>query len=239
MKDATEVAVLSCLASHANDDGESCFAGIPRIAKLVRRSERTVQRTLDALEAAGWLTVLRGDGAGNFTRYEISVEQLKGCQDVTLLRKAKRVTLAQERVTLTTQKGDIGDTLILKGNVSETKANGTPPRPLASEGGRGLKNALNYAVDQVCSALAVTNRRKHKLLRDVIALEAEKGDPPATIALAMIAAWNAQAVNSPVLRVKLGLARFFGEGIWKDGRRWHWDEEQLRRNGQASVGSGR
>ena len=234
MKDATEVAVLSCLASHANDDGESCFAGIPRIAKLVRRSERTVQRTIDALEGEGWLIVLRGDGAGNFTWYEINVEQLKGCQDVTLLKRSKRVTLAQKRVTLAPRKGDIGAALTLKGNVVETKANRTPPNPLASEGAMGLKNAA----DQVCSALAVTNRRKHKLLRDVIALEAEKGDLPATIALAMIAAWNAQAVNSPVLRVKFGMARFFGEGIWKDQRRWHWDEERLRQNGHASVGSG-
>jgi len=47
--DATQCDVLLALASHCNEDGESCFPSIARLAKLTRRSERTVIRTLQAL----------------------------------------------------------------------------------------------------------------------------------------------------------------------------------------------
>ena len=60
MLDPTEVSVLGCLASHANDYGESCFAGMPRIAGLTRLSVRQLRRVLQKLEVAGWLQVARG-----------------------------------------------------------------------------------------------------------------------------------------------------------------------------------
>jgi hypothetical protein len=239
MRDATEVAVLSCLASHANDEGESCFAGIPRIARIVRRSERTVQRTIEDLEKAGWLLVLRGDGAGNFTRYEIVVEQLKGCQDVTLLRRSKRVTSVQERVTLAPEKGDIGDSTILKETLEETKANKTPPNP-PQAGERVIEiptPALDRGADQVMCALGLAKPRLRKRIRAVIALEAEKGEPPPTIALDMIAAWREQARLGHLLHRKYGIMNFFELGIWKDKNSWLWNEELLRQRAQASVGS--
>ena len=137
MTDPSEVSVLSILASHANDEGDSCFAGIPRIAKMARRSERTVTRILAKLEKDGWLTAERGDGAGHKTQYHIDVEKLKGCQDVTLLgkRKVTQIRPSEDVVKgdMVTEKGDTSDKpphpLIggtLKANV---KANNTPLPP--------------------------------------------------------------------------------------------------------------
>jgi hypothetical protein len=126
MTDPSEVSVLSILASHANDEGDSCFAGIPRIAKMARRSERTVTRILAKLEKDGWLTAERGDGAGHKTQYHIDVEKLKGCQDVTLLGKRK---VTQIRPSEDVVKGDMvtekGDMVTEKGDTSDK-----PPHPL-------------------------------------------------------------------------------------------------------------
>lgn len=242
MRDATEVAVLSCLASHANEDGQSCFAGVPRIAKLVRRSERTVQRTIDALEVAGWLTVRRGDGAGNLTQYEINVDMLKGCQDVTLLSKSKRVTLAQKRVTPAPKKGDIGDLPLFEGNVVKQKASVTPPNPLVTEGAEERQSAkreqVEDAISQVCSALGISNPRKRKVIGRAIELEAEKGEQPPSTALAMIAALRRKAELSGLLR-PCGLDKFLGDGLWLDEDRWYWDKDALRedrRRVEAGVG---
>ena len=151
MTDPSEVSVLSILASHANDEGDSCFAGIPRIAKMARRSERTVTRILAKLEKDGWLTAERGDGAGHKTQYHIDVEKLKGCQDVTLLgkRKVTQIRPSEDVVKgdMVTEKGDTSDKpphpLIggtLKVNV---KANNTPlpPAERGEEGGKENNDA--------------------------------------------------------------------------------------------------
>jgi len=106
-------------------------------------------------------------------------------------------------------------------------------------GARDRVDELQFAVDQVCAALSVVNGRKRKLLRAVIEDRAREGKTPAETAEAMIAAWNCQADNSAVLRVKLGLAKFFGEGYWRDSGRWFWDEERLRMRSETRVGSGR
>jgi hypothetical protein len=90
MQDAMKVQVLSCLADSANDEGQGRFVGVSRIAKLMRQSHCTVQQTMDALEKSGWLTMWRGDGAEDFTCYEINVERLKGSQDATLRPRGLR-----------------------------------------------------------------------------------------------------------------------------------------------------
>lgn len=100
-EDSVDCNVLVCLASHSNDDGQSCFPSIPRIAKMTRRSERTVQRAIVSLEEGGWLTVERGTGKGNPSQYAINVAKLKGCQPVTLSKEdAKGCQPRQERVSL-------------------------------------------------------------------------------------------------------------------------------------------
>ncbi len=239
LEDAVSVAVLLVLANYADDDGMNSFPGVARIARMSRYSERTVKRTIAELATGGWISISeRGGGQGHLSGYELNVERLKRCQAVTVHKK-RTVTAATGKGANGARKG-ANDEMPLFVSVIDSPVNHYPPAPLAlgaSAWGHGGVKALNRAADQVCSALGISNRRKRRLLRDVIALEAEKGDLPATIALAMISAWNAQAVNSPVLRVKFGLARFFSEGIWKDQRRWHWDEQRLRDGANARVGS--
>lgn len=243
MTDATEVDVLSKLASHANDEGQSCFAGVPRIAKLVRRSERTVQRTIDKLEQAGFIAVRRGDGKGNLTQYEINVEKLKGCQDVTLLPKAKRVTSVQERVTLTPAKGDIDDGPLFRRNVVKQKASkNSPVVPAGGDGvGVAVDRAVNRAVDQVSSALdiAENQRRRRRMIASAVKRACEKGDPPPTVALAMIAAVQEQQelFLRGELKFPYGLDKFLGLGLWRDRDRWGWDVQEMRRQAGARVGA--
>ncbi|HVW78526.1 MAG TPA: hypothetical protein VHB45_13000 [Alloacidobacterium sp.] len=117
------------------------------------------------------------------------------------------------------------------------------PPPVVPQGGTcgrdsPLQGSLEHAVDQVCNALSIARARKRRrrLLRDVIALEMTKGQPPPTIALAMVAAWHRQIEMGPYLRVKLGIDKFFGDGYWKDEDRWFWDEQRLREARNARVG---
>lgn len=250
LEGATATLVMLALAGSADDDGGNCFPGTRLIARRARVSERTVIATIQQLEAGGWLQVLqRGVGRGNMTEYRLNAERLQEaawatrqrereerCNRFTLSRGKKRVKTATQKGETGAQKGEIDGAplFVLLGQDSEGDSSPlSPPLP------RGTANqtAVGYAVDQVCSALGIANRRKRRLLAQTIELEAEKGDAPATVALRMIEAWNAQAAQSPLLRAKFGLARFFGEGIWKDQRRWCWDEERLRLQAEARAGS--
>ena len=118
----------------------------------------------------------------------------------------------------------------------EPKQKHSSPLPPSRGEGEGEENAVERAVDQVFSALGIANRRLRRLVRATIELEAEKGEPSPTTALAMIAAWNRQAAMGHLLHRKYGLRKFFGEGIWRNERRWLWNEELLRQQAQASVG---
>ena len=94
---------------------------------------------------------------------------------------------------------------------------------------------MEYACDQVISALGIANRRKRRLLRQAIELEMEKGESAPTAALAMIAAWNRKAEMEHLLR-PCGMEKFYGEGLWLNERRWPWDkdaEREQRRSAEA------
>jgi DNA-binding MarR family transcriptional regulator len=97
--------------------------------------------------------------------------------------------------------------------------------------------AIDRAIEQLANALSIADRRLLRKLRRVIELEAEKGEPPATIALDMIAAWREQERLGHLLKCKYGMTKFFLQGIWKRKDQWHWNEELLRQRAQASVGS--
>jgi hypothetical protein len=85
-----------------------------------------------------------------------------------------------------------------------------------------------------------TAHRLRPVLAAVIEQEADKGEPPPTTALAMIAAWSSYILQGEKLRCKWGARRFFAEGYWRESESWPWDavvlrEQQVR--AQASVGS--
>lgn len=79
--------VLLALADHADDDGY-CYPGVARIARKARLSERSTQRIIGDLEAAGEVSRDIGQGLeysgqrgpGRTNRYRIHI---RGCQDVT------------------------------------------------------------------------------------------------------------------------------------------------------------
>jgi hypothetical protein len=93
----------------------------------------------------------------------------------------------------------------------------------------------------VCSALGIADeqRRKRKLIRSAIVMAAEKGEPPATIALAMIDAVRAQdrLHLERQLKFKFGLQKFLGEGVWRDRNRWAWDPVEMQLQAEARAGS--
>ncbi len=237
--DATEVSVLLCLANFADDDGGNCYPGEARIARMTRKSERQVRRVLRRLEVDGWMRILqRGNGAGNFTEYLIDADYLreKGGHSVPLSAQGKRRTFPTKKADTGNKKADISGSPLF-GSIKDPPENPSPPNPLAGEGEGERK--IRMAVDQVCSALGIANRRKRSLLGRVIELEAEKGELPPTTALAMIAAAKRKAEMSHLLR-PCGLDKFFGEGIWRDERAWFWDNDAVRdaeRRAQARVGS--
>jgi len=109
LRDRTQIDVLNYLANCGNDEGGNCFPGIPRIARFVRCSERTVIRTITVLERLGFIRVFRGDGRGNFTEFLINVDKLKECQDVTLSGARKRMTTTTKKGDTVPRKGDSED----------------------------------------------------------------------------------------------------------------------------------
>ena len=223
---------MAVLAEAADDDGMNCFPGTRRIARKSRLSERQVIRTIQGLEAQGWLWVIqRGAGTGHLTEFKLNIDRLhetaevtrakereERCHGVTLRNRKKwvqnpkgKVTSAQGKGDIGAGKGDIGDMPLFVLPGRDPVKDPTPPAPLTREGAR--ETELDRAVDQVMSALAIANRRKRKLLWGVIALEATKGDPLPTIALRIIEAWRRQAAVSHLLRVKLGLEKFYRHGV--------------------------
>jgi hypothetical protein len=109
-----------------------------------------------------------------------------------------------------------------------------------SNGGRYAQQGLGAAVDQVMQGCGFTAHRLRPVLAAVIEQEADKGEPPPTTALAMIAAWSSYILQGEKLRCKWGARRFFAEGYWRESESWPWDavvlrEQQVR--AQASVGS--
>lgn len=59
--DTASVVVLLVLNEHAFGTRDRCWPSVPRIAALVRKHERTVQRALGALEAAGLIATEEAD----------------------------------------------------------------------------------------------------------------------------------------------------------------------------------
>jgi hypothetical protein len=111
--DPIDNSVLLRLANFCDDEGKNCFPSIADTARAIRRSERTVTRSIVQLEAAGWLTVERGSGR-NRSQYQINVERLQGCHAVT-----------PDSVT-----GDSHDTPGLTATTTRGDSDDKPPYPL-------------------------------------------------------------------------------------------------------------
>lgn len=130
--------LLLALAKHANDDGGSCYPGVRLLAWELDKTERSVQRGLSELKAAGLIRVVAypQGGRGRSTEWQITlgqaerkppyraengdtddiVDAVKGDAGVTVTAVervtsvAERVTPVTERVTPVSQNGDTGVT---------------------------------------------------------------------------------------------------------------------------------
>lgn len=133
--DAVDHSVLLALANHCNDEGKSCFPSVQTIARMTRRSQKTVERSLQALEAGEWIVVKRGVGRGVFSTYTVNVVMLKRRQSVAFCEEDKRRLPRPEKATPTTVKGD-SDGLLYGRPISNPSGEPvTPPTP-ASGGER-------------------------------------------------------------------------------------------------------
>lgn len=114
---ATKKLALLALADWANDGGGSLYPSIAAIAARCSVSERTVQRILRDLAEDGWLGVVGNENGGRrkTRRYQLDAVRIisggivKGA-NLAPFQDVERVTSAEERVTSTTVKGDMGVT---------------------------------------------------------------------------------------------------------------------------------
>ena len=98
------------------------------------------------------------------------------------------------------------------------------------------------AVMQACGFVELWRQgakpgRLRRILAAVLQSESDKGEPPQSTALAMIAAWKEYAFADTLITVRYGAAKFYQLGIWRDSRLWNWDLAAVDRQRQASVGT--
>ncbi len=67
--------LMLAIADHADDEGLA-WPGVERLAAKCAVSARSVQRSLQQLEAAGWLVIEHGKGRGNTNLYRLAVDRL-------------------------------------------------------------------------------------------------------------------------------------------------------------------
>lgn len=118
--DSVDCFTLVCLASHANDEGASCHPSVSRVARMTRRSERTIERSIQELEKTGWIAVKRGVGRGQFNSYTINVARLKERQRVALSSDKTRQGVALSENKKATPMTTKGDTVTRKGDSHDT-----------------------------------------------------------------------------------------------------------------------
>lgn len=72
------------IADHARPDGTQVYPSVPLLAQMTCQSERTVQRAIHAMLAAGWLLLVRKSSGrrGDTNEYRISPEWLAGGEPV-------------------------------------------------------------------------------------------------------------------------------------------------------------
>lgn len=79
---ATQKAVLSALAGYAREPDLVAWPSLSTLAGVVGVTDRTVRRTLRALEAAGWIEAIERGGGRRTTRYRVVLDRPEGGQDV-------------------------------------------------------------------------------------------------------------------------------------------------------------
>lgn len=130
-----ELLVALSVADKADHHGGRIWPGVELLAGMTRQSPRNVQRHLRAMQAKGWLLVVKKGGAGprSTTRYRIPVAEIQR-QAVGMGDKMSPIEL---RVPPEAEKGDTqgekGDTAMSPDPSVEASIKKHPPLPGAGE----------------------------------------------------------------------------------------------------------
>jgi DNA-binding MarR family transcriptional regulator len=230
----TEKLVAMVLAENYDERRKDyTFSSVKTIAADTLMDERVCRRILAALERKGVIVRQRPERQG---RGQLTFYRFPGLE------------IGMEN---STEKGDNMSSFSLPKGGRKEDGRGTKPAPPIEEQKQqkqqkqkapvvpiaAATGTVESAVAQVRSALSIANPRKLKLVRQVIELEAEKGEPPPTTALAMIAAWREQGERyaRDELKFAFGMEKFFGLGIWKDKNAWRWDNDRVRLQAEAGT----
>jgi hypothetical protein len=248
--------LLALVIDEANADGLA-FVGLDRLVFLTELKKRTVFRVLQVFELIGLVSRTEALLKGHLLpAFQVDLEKLGGDlrqpyavayssvqkKPFGQRRSDTRRTVAATRKSVAATSGSVAATLPphpLIGGPSVVPFLSHTPQPPQAGASVLFLDPLDAATDQVCSALGIANRRKRRPVKLAIALAAEKGDLPATIALEMIAAVRDQDKLhlDGALKFKYGLTKFLGEGIWRDRDRWAWDTAELKQQAAARIGS--
>lgn len=247
----TAKSVLVLIVDEANAEGLA-IVGIDRVASLTEVNQRTALRMMQVFGEIDLVTRTKAVLKGKVRpAYQVNLAKL-GLD----LRDQFAAAYAQAGgKCLSDTSSSVSATLKTVSATQKSVSATVPPHPLIGvprlvplgpptpivPSGEGTK-AVEAATDQVMSALGISNRRKRAPVRKAIELAAEKGELPATIALEIIAAVRRQADLHArgVLKFQYGLAKFLGDGFWRDENRWGWDNQGIREarmRAEASVGT--
>lgn len=105
--DPTERYVFVAIADCANDEG-SAFPSLPTIASKTCLSLSTVRRSIASMESIGWLSVVRGKGAGKRSQYQlkrVSTCNLLGEEEKVSQRNLSPRKVSQRKVSRRRKKG--------------------------------------------------------------------------------------------------------------------------------------
>lgn len=99
------------------------------------------------------------------------------------------------------------------------------------------------AVDLVVTELGTTNRRVRAAIDGAMLAETRRRKQlgpkpfPAMLAQEMISEWKKYLAHADLMRYQFEAKRFFAEGIWRDQRRWPWDEKRIEAQRRARAGT--
>jgi DNA-binding transcriptional ArsR family regulator len=246
-RDAAQLNVMVALANRADKDGV-CWPSIATISFESRMSERSVQRHLKVLERLGWLVIMRGSGAGRWSRYRLNVDRIMGKE----LRAEKGDTVSpiseNKRVTELHQKGDkrymkrvTNDAfpLYIEPSVEPSKE----PSLNTHEPSPSLAVCVNESLAMqscwVCDTCGWVDASLRALVERLVdaAVVAGRFASVEDAAQAMAFAAIAYRENTPWLRYPYGIVKFLEQGHWLAPESWRWDGDAGKRRGQNVVAS--
>jgi hypothetical protein len=234
-KDPTQNQVLGIIASFCNDMGEGCFASMELIAKLSRRTERTVITAIEKLSTDGWLRIVQsGNGRGHLTRYELDAERLTSRAHaewqqwkqsrVKALKKGATVSpfAAAERVKSTQRKGEIG---ALKGEID------------VSHNKEGNKKHLKTETQQVMRECHFTDDSLAPVITEALEQYAQTASVEVAEVARLMIRNHADFIKlGPYLRYRWGERQWIKQGHWINVDGWPVDQTRFDRDMHMRVG---